>query len=120
MTRSRFGANAMMVVLIVPLLLAGCVPVSVTVIVTSPQDEIITFNQADDIVVPSGSVLSVSIGEEFDSYEWMLDGAVLSGQTSADVTIDCLLLEPGAHHLSVFVRNDDRLYSKSLRFTNEN
>jgi hypothetical protein len=94
--------------------------VSITITATSPQNETITFNESDDIVVAPDAVLSITIGETFDSYAWLLDGAVLSGQTSATVSINCSLLAPGVHHVTVFVHKNGLMYSKTLRFRIEN
>ena len=100
--------------------LDGTGSISITITVTSPQNETITFSQVEDIVVAAGSTLMVSISEGFDSYEWMLDGVILPGQTSATVTVDCSPLTLGVHHLTAFVEKSGLLYSKTLRFRIEN
>jgi hypothetical protein len=100
--------------------LDGTGSISITITVTSPQNETITFSQVEDIVVAAGSTLLVAISEGFDSYEWMLDGAILPGQTSATVNFDCTPLTIGVHHLTAFVEKSGLLYSKTLRFRIEN
>jgi hypothetical protein len=90
--------------------------VSMTVTVTSPQDQTITFSQPNDIVVAPNAVLNITIGAGFDSYVWVLDGATLAGQTTATATIDCSSLALGAHHLTIFVQKNGMQYSKTLRF----
>jgi hypothetical protein len=119
--QSKHSSIAEIVALIVPILLVGCrMPLSMSITVTSPQNETITFNQVDDIAVAPSSVLQVTIREGFDSYEWMLDGEILNGQTSAIVTIDCAPIELGVHQLAAFVEKNGQLYSKTLRFRIEN
>ena len=99
---------------------SGTGTISMTITVTSPQDEIITFDHPDDIIVAWGSIMVAVISEVFDSYEWMLDGNILVGQTTATVSIDCATLDPGVHHLTVFVQKNGNLFSKNLRFVVEN
>jgi hypothetical protein len=98
--------------------LSSCPPGSLelTITVTTPQDQTITFNQVDDIVVDFGSTLTVTIGETFDSYSWNLDGATLSGQSAATVSINSGTLALGVHHLAAFVVKNGLLYSKTVRF----
>jgi len=102
-------------------LLVGCSnEVDISIVTASPQNETITFSQVEDFTVASGSVVDVTIAETFDSYEWMLDGATLAGDTSATVSIDTLPLSTGVHHLSAFVGKHGLFYSPNLRFRIEN
>ena len=93
---------------------------SFTITVRSPEDETITFDQTEDVVVAPDSILTVSIAETFDSYKWSLYGIDLSSQTSNSVDIDCQQLWPGVHHLTLFVEKNELLYSETLRFRIEN
>lgn len=88
--------------------------------VTSPQNESMTFSQADDIVVAPGAVLHVGISESFDSYAWAVDGVLLAAQASATADIDCTDLALGVHHVSAFVTLRGKSYAKTLRFRIEN
>jgi hypothetical protein len=110
---SAFASNSKMT-------LDGTGTISIIITVTSPQNETITFDHVDDIVVAPGSALQVTINESFNSYKWMLDGAILAGQNSATVTIDSTPLAFGVHHLSAFVEKNGHLYSETLRFRIEN
>jgi len=94
--------------------------ISLVVTVTSPQDETITFDHLDDIVVSPGSLLKVTIDEAFDSYAWMLDGSVLAGQSTATASVVTAPLALGPHHLTAFVEKNGHLYSDTLRFRVEN
>ena len=121
----RASSVAGVFALVVVVLLFGCsmaVPIAiiVTSTVTSPKTETITFDHADDIVVAPNSMMQIAIGENFDSYAWVLDGVILPGQTSATVDIDCTSLSFGVHHVSAFVTLQGKLYSKTLRFRIEN
>ena len=98
----------------------GTGQIGFTITVTSPSDEPITFDRADDITVGTAAMLAITIGEGFDSYSWMLDGATLQGQEAANVTVDCGTLDPGVHHVTAFVTKNGLLYSRGLRFVIEN
>jgi hypothetical protein len=100
--------------------LDGTGSISITITVISPQNETITFDRADDIVMTPGSTLQVTISESFDTYGWMLDGSILVGQISATASVDCTPLALGVHHLTTFVEKDGHLYSETLRFRVEN
>jgi hypothetical protein len=117
--KARYGSIAKICIFIAATLLVGC-RISVNITTISPQDETITFDKTDDIVLAPGSVLQVTINESFDSYEWMLDSAILAGQNSSTVTVDCTPLAFGVHHLSAFVEKNGQLYSTNLRFWIEN
>jgi hypothetical protein len=90
--------------------------VSLTITVTSPQDQTITFSQVNDIVVAPDATLTITTGGGFDSYAWVLDGTTLSGQTTATAVIDCSTLVLGAHHVTIFVQKNGMGYSNTLRF----
>ena len=94
--------------------------ISFTITVTSPEDEPITFDQVEDVTVAPDAVLTVTISESFDSYQWIVYGLDLSSETSNSVEINCLDLWPGVHHLTVYVEKNGLLYSNTLRFRIEN
>jgi hypothetical protein len=106
-----------LLVMITALLVGGCKPlVSVAVATTSPGDQSVTFSKGSDVVVGAGGSLEGAITEDFASYEWILDGVVLVGETSRAVTVDSSPLAPGVHHLAAIVGSNGRLYSRILRF----
>jgi hypothetical protein len=119
--KDRLCALASVVAFAAISLLVGCTSkVDVNIVTTSPLNETITFSQVEDFTVAAGSVVDVTVAETFDSYEWMLDGATLAGETSATVSIDTILLSTGVHHLSAFVGKHGLFYSRTLRFRIEN
>jgi hypothetical protein len=117
----KLFALASVASLVTTVLLVGCSSkVDISIVTTSPQNETITFSQADDVAVAAGSAVNVTVAETFDSYEWLLDGATLAGETPATVSIDTTVLTTGVHHLSAFVDENGRFYSRTLRFRIEN
>jgi dolichyl-phosphate-mannose--protein O-mannosyl transferase len=117
--------KALLFIVLLVGLLCGC-PISskmeklFTITVSSPEDETITFDQADDVVVAPDATLTVAVAESFDWYEWVLYGLDLSAQSSSSVNIDCASLWPGVHHLVAYVGKNGTLYSSTLRFRIEN
>lgn len=91
--------------------------VGIVITVVSPTDETITFSQSADIVVGQSSTMTIGINQAFDSYAWWLDGAAVSGATSATLSLPCSGLALGVHHLAVFVTRNGLLYAESFRFT---
>jgi hypothetical protein len=91
-----------------------------TITVTTPQNETISFSQVDNFTVAVGATLTLAIGQSFDSYSWTLDGEAVAGQTTENVTIDCGTLAPGVHHLAAFVMKGGLLYSATVKFRVEN
>jgi hypothetical protein len=87
-----------------------------TITVASPSDETITLDKSDDVNVSRGGSLSVTVTETFDSYEWILDGDLLSGEQSGSVTVDCSAEDPGYHYLTAIVETGGWFYSETLRF----
>ena len=119
--KARLWAMASVITLAATALVVGCSnEVDISIVTASPQNETITFDHEDDVVLAPEALLQVTVAETFDSYEWMLDGATLAGQTSATVSIDAIPLSTGVHHLSVFVEDSGLFYSKTLRFRIEN
>jgi hypothetical protein len=118
---SKLRSFSPIVILYASILFVGCkMPISMDVTTTLPPNETITFDQDDDVVIAPGSMLQVAISESFNSYQWMLDGAVLVGQTSAVTTVDSTSLPLGVHHLSALVEKNELRYSGTLRFFVEN
>jgi len=99
---------------------SGTVPttgtVNITITVVSPTNETITFDQSADIVVSQSSDLVVSVNEVFTSYEWWIDGSVISGATTKTLEQPCAGLAPGVHHVAVLVTKNGKLYSSTFRF----
>jgi hypothetical protein len=94
----------------------GTTGIDMVITLTTPQDQTITFNRTDDIVVNFGSLLTVTISESLGSYSWNLDGFAVPGQVAATVSINSGTLALGAHHLAAFVSINGLLYSKAVRF----
>lgn len=93
--------------------------VTVTVTFTAPADETITLSDVSGTPVSwaANTQLTVTVTETFTSYQWYLDGAVLSGQTGNSVTLSARSLRAGAHDLSLRISKDGVRYSKTLTFT---
>jgi hypothetical protein len=91
---------------------------TITITVSNPIDEPITFNQSSDIIVSRGGNLLLSVAESFTSYEWVLDGVTVG--TAATLTHPCAALSLGVHHLALFVTKNELLYSNQFRFTVSN
>jgi hypothetical protein len=117
MNRSSHMTLLKLLIIVAALLLASCKPlVSLAVSTASPGDESVTFSKGSDVVLGADGSLEVAIAEDFASYQWILDGAVVAGETSRAVTIDCAPLAGGVHHLTGVVGKSGHLYSKTLRF----
>ncbi|MBI9102199.1 MAG: hypothetical protein JEY99_07280 [Spirochaetales bacterium] len=98
--------------------LNGILGLSITV--NTPWDEILTFDEDDDVVVQQPGTLTVSVNESFDGYGWELYGYDLSSETGNSVTLDSSVLSPGVHHLYVFTDRGSSQFSENLRFVVEN
>ena len=80
-----------------------------------PEDKSITLND-----VPSAGTLTVTVEEIFVSYEWYMDGIIISDEDEVEITLDLADYLPGTHKLAVKVKTaDGAIYSKSLTFTVE-
>jgi hypothetical protein len=88
-----------------------------TITIQSPQDETMTFSETDRVSIIVGSIITVTISQLFDTYEWVLDGQALAGQNTATATIDSSPLLLGVHNLTAFIQKNGNMYSKSLRFS---
>lgn len=89
---------------------------NLTLSVTEPNDETITFSAGDDITVSQSGTLAIEVSESFDSYEWYLDGVEVIGQTDSTFELVCSDASLVVHHLSVFVTSNSMLYSNTVRF----
>jgi hypothetical protein len=119
--KDRIFPPATVGALVAAALLVGCSNgADISIVPASPQNATITFNPADDVAVAADSVVEFTVIETFDSYEWILDGSSLAGETSATVSIDASALAAGVHHLTAIVGKSGLLYSKTLRFRIEN
>jgi hypothetical protein len=98
--------------------LTGDPGISITLNV--PTDETITFDQSNNLIVNQTSTLNVSVIETFDSYEWSCYGLDLSMETGSSASIDCNLLDPGVHRLTVYITEGGIPYSNTLQFIIQN
>jgi hypothetical protein len=91
----------------------GSLELSITV--SSPTDQAITFSSANDVAMRQAGSLTVSTGI-FDSYKWLIDTAVIGGATTSSVTVEGSGLSLGVHFLTAIVTKEGHRYSNSLRF----
>jgi hypothetical protein len=90
--------------------------IGIGIVLVSPTDEPITFSQADAPVIGRAGTLLIGVNQAFDGYEWVLDSAVLAGQTARSLSLPCATLGYGVHQLAVFVTKNGLLYSARFRF----
>ena len=83
---------------------------------TAIADETIDLGIANQL--SAGGDLIVTVDGEWESYVWYLDGKVITGETTDEVTIHGSPLKSGAHILTaVVVKKDTTIpYSKVLKF----
>ncbi len=92
-----------------------------TITVSDPSDETFTFTDGNGDPVASfqilkGDLLTVNLGQTFESYSWRVDGAVVA--TSRNLTdYDTSDLDYGVHRLTLYVLKGGKYYSKSISFT---
>jgi hypothetical protein len=89
----------------------------ITVVFTGlPQDEAIDLGAAQTLSWNENTALTVT-ASGFKSYQWYLDGNVLSGETGSGITLyggDCRI---GQHRLAVQAGKGGAYYSKTVNFT---
>ena len=83
---------------------------------TGIADESIDIRDVNQL--SAGGSLTVTVEGEWESYAWLLDGKVIAGETTDEITIDGSTLKSGAHTLTaVVVKKGTTIpYSKVLKF----
>jgi predicted phage tail protein len=87
-----------------------------------PEDEEITLTGPENTLSWfDNTQLTISVSETFTAYRWILDGAVLAGETGASLSLSAGNLAVKKHYVTVFVKktNDGPEYAKRVNFTVE-
>lgn len=87
--------------------------------IETPGEEGITFNQSNFLFVSSGEPLSISVQNDYDKYEWYLDGIRISGMNSHSIILTKDVhskLNLSVHTITVVVYKDDTPYSSDYKF----
>lgn len=90
--------------------------VSIIIEVDEPSAQEIVFSEEEGFTVDQGDTLSLSINDDFDAYEWYMDGNAVSGQATASFTYDTSGLTLGTHRITVIGTLGDSLSSETIRF----
>ncbi|MDR1932379.1 MAG: cadherin-like beta sandwich domain-containing protein [Spirochaetales bacterium] len=78
---------------------------------TGPADE--SIDLSDQVLVwKDDTPLNLLASGPYASWQWYLDGAAMSGETSAGLNMSARDFSAGKHTISVRVEKDGRLYSK--------
>jgi hypothetical protein len=85
-----------------------------------PQDEDIDLTGPNNSLSWSANTsisVTVDAPETFSAYRWVLDGAVLAGETGSSLTLNAEDLLVKKHSLTVFVVKSGVEYAKNVTFT---
>ncbi|MCL2211895.1 MAG: hypothetical protein FWB95_08240 [Treponema sp.] len=82
----------------------------------SPQDENITLGEAQTLSWAANDSLIINVKEEFDSYQWYVDGAI-TGETGNSITLNARDFSSGAHIVTLKVFKGSTPYTKTIKFT---
>jgi C4-type Zn-finger protein len=97
----------------------GNAVIKVTFIGT-PQDEESTLGKSAGVLSWSANTqLVISADSSFTTYQWYLDGRILTGQTGNSLTLYVQNYRVGDHRASVKVSRGGTVYTKTLSFTVE-
>jgi len=81
-----------------------------------PQDETITLSAAQTISWLQNEYLDINVTEQFDSYQWYVDGKVIAGNGNS-IRIFARDYSPTTHTLTLRVTKNGAPYTKTLYFT---
>jgi hypothetical protein len=95
-----------------------------TVTVTVLGQGTVLFLEDETFTLTAGTIswlantpVTVNAPAAYDSYQWYMDNALISGATNNSYTFNGGDYSPGAHTLSVRVIKNGQSYSKTLNFT---
>jgi hypothetical protein len=83
-----------------------------------PEDEEISLTGAENTLSWFDNTQLIISAGEFDAYRWALDGAVLTGETGASLSLSAGNLAVKNHYVTVFVKKTSGPeYAKRVNFT---
>jgi predicted outer membrane repeat protein len=88
----------------------------ITIVFTEPQDEAIELGAAQVLYWSDNTALVISPLSGYNSYQWYLDGNLLSGKTGNTITLYAGNYRLGKHRLAVEVGKGGTFYSKTVTF----
>jgi len=81
-----------------------------------PKDETITLPENKVLSWADDTLLTVTVDEAFDSYQWYVDGEIKPGATVNSITLNAKSFSVGTHTLTLKVKKDGVPYTKTLTF----
>ena len=84
---------------------------------TGPQDETITLSEVKSLSWASNDELEISVMEEFDSYQWFVNGEKADGASGNSITLSARDFSKGTHTVTLKVFQDGIPHTKTIYFT---
>jgi hypothetical protein len=93
------------------------IPGLVKITFVGPSDETITLTGDKALSWADNTPLIVTVAEEFNSYQWYIDGVIKAGETGKSISLNARSFSIGAHTLTLKVMKGSVPYTKTLTFT---
>lgn len=82
-----------------------------------PKDETITLTEAQTLSWQRNDSLTITVGEEFESYQWYVGGEIKNGETGNSITLNARDIGLGTYFVTLKVTTADGVpYTKTLTF----